>query len=85
MPKYIYRCPACDKKTEISHSMNEDFSVCKTCGGKQHRVPQPFLVNWNGLPPSVGESPQAVQDHLRNRERNLDDYYQRKEERERGP
>lgn len=42
MPKYIYRCPNCDRlDLEVEHSILEDWVLeCDPCGATMHRVPQ---------------------------------------------
>ncbi len=39
MPRYDYRCPACDVVFEVTHGMREKPEVvCPTCGTKAQRV-----------------------------------------------
>jgi len=47
MPRYIYRCDACDKSFEVSHSISDKLTDCD-CGkeGSLTRVPSlPFRVS----------------------------------------
>lgn len=62
MPAYVYKCNACNTSRTIIHSMMENrMELCINCGEAMHRVPQPFSVNWNGNPPSVGTHPLVEQ------------------------
>jgi predicted nucleic acid-binding Zn ribbon protein len=65
MPSYIYRCPK-HHTLEISQTFAQAHSTpylpCPKCQGQMHRVPQPFSVNWGGLPPHLADArPPAVQ------------------------
>lgn len=43
MPKYTYRCEACDEYFEIFHSITEKLTICKCGEGGLIRVPSlPF-------------------------------------------
>lgn len=44
MPNYIYACDDCRAKTEATHPMNSEVTVCcSKCGSdRTHRVPQIF-------------------------------------------
>ena len=72
MPSYIYRCSLCKWTDTRIHSMAacDDKHYCQ-CGGRAYRVPQKVRLNWDGIPPSMGEmSPvikKAIEDAPRNR------------------
>jgi hypothetical protein len=41
MPKYYYRCDACEGSYYITHGMSEEHDECIQCNSKGlHRVPQ---------------------------------------------
>ena len=60
---YQYRCPAGHERTR-RHPMAYDQETICICGEKMHRVPQPFMVQWNGLAPSQGALGPAALDLL---------------------
>lgn len=50
MPSYVYTDGT--HTQEVTHRMLYSTAVvCGECGAEMWRVPQPFSVNWNGLPP----------------------------------
>ena len=55
MPEYLYIDSNGHEQT-ITHRMiyNSDV-ICSICDELMWRKPQPFVVNWGGLPPSGGE------------------------------
>lgn len=61
MPAYVYKCSICHNTRTVIHGMNEDREELCRCDTVMHRVPQPFAVNWNGNPPSVGTHPLVEQ------------------------
>jgi len=66
---YVYKCPA-GRTIELEHRIYYSTAViCAECGERMYRVPQPFLVNWNGLRPSQGELTGEVKEYLRDADR----------------
>ena len=46
MPRYIYRCVACELQFEISHAMTEKLADCEQCEvkGTLLRIPENFII-----------------------------------------
>lgn len=74
MATYVYKCKECFKTKEVVHGMKEDPYIRCDCYAKMHRVPQNFLLNWNGLAPSQGELNPEIKNHIRNADRGRDNY-----------
>ena len=51
MPRYCYRCDACEHQFEIVHSIKENLFDCKKCDSKDvlKRVPFPVRVEKKGI------------------------------------
>lgn len=80
MPEYTYTDELGHIVT-MTHKMMYNGPVhCTQCGGEMWKRPQLVAVTWGGLPPSSGELSPTIADHVRNADRNRDDYLRRKEE-----
>jgi hypothetical protein len=81
MPQYVYTCIFKHECTVIEPMETDTEHKCIICGGIMWRKPQIPMINWNGLKPSAGELPPAVQEHVDNvdriREETDEFYYER--------
>lgn len=51
MPIYVYRCGSCGSEVEARQSFDDaPLTTCQSCGGTQHRVPQPLLDAYVATP-----------------------------------
>ena len=83
MPNYVYTC-ICKNEVPVTEPMEPEHEhFCGVCSGKMWRKPQPFRVNWNGLPPSAGEFAPEIQQHLNNVDQiraETDEYYAQRDQ-----
>ena len=68
MPKYVYKCDACDGSFEVIHGMTENQDCCHLCdeNGPLVRIPQMLSYIKNQISKeSVGtEVKKAIEDNL---------------------
>lgn len=82
MPEYTYK-DANGHVVTMTHEMMYNGPVhCTLCGGEMWKVPQIVAVTWGGLPPSQENIHPNIAGHIRNVERNRDEYRHKKEQRD---
>jgi putative FmdB family regulatory protein len=72
LPRYTYRCKACQKYFEVSHSITEKLTDCK-CGEKEAltRVPSvPFRVSTDSEP----KTGQLVKEFIDDTKKDIEEY-----------
>ena len=60
MPKYIYKCDACEEILEVFHSITERLEICE-CEGSLTRLPSTPIVLTKD-----GSSGKIVKEHIEN-------------------
>lgn len=81
MPFYVYKCDDCEQLLTVQHRMLYTTGLlCPDDGASMHRVPQLFRVNWDGPAPSQWEIHPSIKQHVRDAERNRDEFKRRKAE-----
>ena len=81
MPEYIYICVCKNEITVVEPMVVTSHPTCPICDGGMWRKPQMPAINWNGLRPSQGDLPPAIQQHVNHvdqiREETDEFYYER--------
>ena len=82
MPTYVYKCPECQTKLELTTLgyVPKKHKTCRGCGAQMNRIPQLFNVNWGGNKPSGGDVTPLVSQMIADAPRQRDKMQARKED-----
>lgn len=77
MPDYLYRCNGCKAEERITHRALAGITILCDCDTPMHRVPQEFMVQWNGLKPSQGDPPKVYKELMATKAEREQKFYEK--------